>query len=135
MLDGYLTAYAIAPIAPPPEVWLGNLLAGIAFPGDGSMNRIMASLSDRIAQIEDMAPDPATMAASLGALAPEDWQDWCAGFDALVTAAPRAWASRSLSADDKHLLRAVAQAANGQPDPGLATVLPVWIAERHARRK
>lgn len=129
-LDGYLTAYAIAPIAPPPEVWLGNLLAGIAFPGDGSMNRIMAALSDRIAQIEDGAPDQATMAASLGALALEDWQDWCTGFHALVTAAPRAWPARSLGADDKRILRALADAAEGQPDPGLATVLPAWIAGR-----
>ena len=134
-LDGYLTAYAIAPVAPPPEVWLGHLLGGIAFPGDGAINRIMAAVSDRIAQIEDMAPEPATMAATLGALAPEDLQDWCTGFYALVTAAPRAWPARSLGADDKRILRALADAAEGQPDPGLATVLPAWIAGRHARRK
>lgn len=134
-LDGYLTAYAIAPTAPPPEVWLGNILGGIEFPGEGSMNRIMAALSDRIAQIEDRAPDPAAMAATLGTLAPDDWRDWCAGFHALVTAAPRAWPARSLGADDKRILRAVAQAADGQPDPGLTTVLPAWIAGRYAKRK
>jgi hypothetical protein len=134
-LDGYLTAYAIAPTAPPPEVWLGHLPGGIEFPGEGSINRIMAALSDRIAQIEDMAPDPATMRATLGALAPDDWQDWCAGFHALVEAAPRAWAARSLGADDTRILRAIAQAVEGQPDPGLSSVLPAWVAGRHARRK
>lgn len=134
-LDGYLTAYAIAPTAPPPEVWLGNLLSGIEFPGEVAINRIMAILSDRIAQIEDMAPDPATMTATLAALAPDAWQDWCAGFHALVTAAPRAWPARSLGAEDKRILRALADAADGEPDPGLANVLPAWIAGRHARRK
>ena len=134
-LDGYLTAYAIAPTAPPPELWLGHLLGGIEFPGDSAINRIMAALSDRIAEIEDRAPEPATMAATLGALALEDWQDWCEGFHALVTAAPRAWPARSLGTDDKRILRALAQAAEGEPDPGLATVLPAWIAGRHARRR
>jgi len=134
-LDGYLTAYAITPTAPPPTVWLSNLLGGIEFPGERSINRIMAVLSDRIAQIENMAPNPATMAGYLSALAPDDWQDWCAGFHALVEAAPRAWTPRSLGADDKRILRTIAQAAEGQPDTGLATVLPAWIAGRHARRK
>lgn len=134
-LDGYLTGYAIAPVAPPPEVWLGNLLGEIEFPGEEAINRIMAVLSARIAQIEDMAPEPAAMAAYLGALAPKDWQAWCAGFHALVTAAPRAWPPRSLGTDDKRILRAVAQAAEGPPDSGFAAVMPVWIAGRHSRRR
>jgi hypothetical protein len=40
-----------------------------------------------------------------------------------------------LAADDKRILRALADAAEGKPDPGLANVLPAWIAGRHARRK
>jgi hypothetical protein len=48
---------------------------------------------------------------------------------------PRAWPSRSLCADDKHILRAFAQMAEGQLGPGLATVLPVGIAGRHVRRR
>ena len=134
-LAGYLTAYVIAPVAAPPEVWLSRLLGGIEFPGEGAINRIMAAISDRIEEIDAAAPDRAAMATRLAALRLDDWQDWCAGFHALVTAAPRAWPPRSLGAEDKHILRALAQAANGQQDPGLATVLPVWIDERHARRK
>lgn len=45
------------------------------------------------------------------------------------------WPARSLGTDDKRILRALADAAEGQPDPGLATALPAWIARRHARRK
>lgn len=134
-LDGYLTACVIAPVAPPPEVWLGALLGGIEFPGDGAINRIMAVISDRIAQMDTDAPDPAAMAARLGLLSPDASQDWCAGFHALVTAAPRAWPNRSLGAEDKRILLALAGAAEGEPDPRLTTVLPAWIAGRHTRRK
>jgi hypothetical protein len=134
-LDGYLTAYVIAPVAPPPEVWLGALLGGIAFPGDGAINRIMAAISERIEAIDDAALDPSTMTATLALLSPDAWQDWCAGFHALVTAAPRAWPARSLGADDKRILRALADAADGEHDPGLTAVLPAWIAGRYARRK
>jgi hypothetical protein len=133
-LDGYLTAYVIAPVAPLPEVWLGSLLGGIQFPGDGAINRIMAAISNRIEAIDDAAPDPSNIAARLAALTTDDWQDWCSGFNALVTAAPRAWPARSLGADDKRVLRALAQAANGECDTGLTTVLPAWIAGRHAKR-
>lgn len=134
-LDGYVTAYVIAPVAPPPEVWLGSLLGGIQFPGDGAINRIMAAISNRIEAIDDAAPDPSNIAARLVALTTDDWYDWCSGFHALVTAAPRAWPARSLAADDKRILRALADAAEGDPDPGLSSVLPAWIAGRHARRK
>ncbi len=130
-----MTAYVIAPVAPPPEVWLGSLLGGIQFPGDGAINRIMAAISNRIEAIDDAAPDPSNIAARLVALTTDDWYDWCSGFHALVTAAPRAWPARSLAADDKRILRALADAAEGDPDPGLSSVLPAWIAGRHARRK
>jgi hypothetical protein len=100
-LDGYLTAYVIAPVAPPPEVWLGALLGGIEFPGDGAVNRIMAAISDRIEQMDTEAPDPSVMATRLTHLSPDASQNWCAGFHALVSAAPRrvappaAWAPKT----------------------------------------
>jgi hypothetical protein len=133
-LDGYLTAYVIAPVAQPPSVWLGSLLSGIRLPGEGALNLILAAISDRIAQIEGTAPDPARVAARLALVAPRDLQDWCAGFQALVTAAPRAWSPRKLGPDDKRILRALDSVAGGQPDPGFAAALPAWIAQRHARR-
>ena len=134
-LDGYLTALCIAPVAPAPEVWLGTLLGRIEFPGEGSINRVMAAISARVDRIEEAAPDPVAMAAHLSPLDAERLQDWCAGFHALATAAPRSWPARSLGPDDKRLLRTLSQVAEGHPDPSLAAVLPAWIAQRHARRK
>jgi hypothetical protein len=134
-LDGYLTALCIAPVAPEPEVWLGTLLGGIEFPGDGSINRVLAAISAHVDQIEEAAPDPVAIAAHLSPLGPDGLQDWCTGFHALVTAAPRSWPARSLGPDDKRLLRTLSQVAEGHPDPSLASVLPAWIAQRHARRK
>lgn len=134
-LNGYLTAVSIAPVAPAPEVWLGTLLGGIEFPGDGAINRVMAAISARMDQIEQAAPDPVVMAARIATLGAQGLQDWCAGFAALVTAAPRAWPARSLGTDDKRLLRALKQVAEGDPDPALISILPAWIAQRHARRK
>jgi hypothetical protein len=133
-LDGYLTALCIAPVAPAPEVWLGTLLGRIEFPGEGSINRVMAALSARVDRIEETAPDPVAMAAHLSPLDAERLQDWCAGFHALATAAPRSWPARSLGPDDKRLLRTLSQVAEGRTDPTLAAVLPTWISQRHARR-
>jgi hypothetical protein len=133
-LDGYLTALCIAPVAPAPEVWLGTLLGRIEFPGEGSINRVMAAISARVDRIEEAAPDPVAMAAHLSPLDAERLQDWCAGFHALATAAPRSWPARSLGPDDKRLLRTLSQVAEGRTDPTLAAVLPTWISQRHARR-
>ena len=134
-LDGYLTALCIAPVAPAPEVWLGTLLGRIEFPGEGSINPVMAAISARVDRIEEAAPDPVAMAAQISPLDAEGLQDWCAGFHALVTAAPRSWPARSLGPDDKRLLRTLSQVAEGRTDPTLAAVLPAWISQRHARRK
>lgn len=134
-LNGYLTAVSIAPVAPAPEVWLGTLLGGIEFPGDGAINRVMAAISARMDWIEETAPDPVAIAARLASLDAQGLQDWCAGFAALVTAAPRAWPARSLGTDDKRLLRAISQVGEGDTDISFITILPAWIAQRHARRK
>jgi hypothetical protein len=134
-LDGYLTALCIAPVAPAPEVWLGTLLGGIEFPGDGSINRVLAAISARVDRIEEAAPDPVAIAAHLSPNGADGLQDWCTGFHALVTVAPRSWPARSLGPDDKRLLRTLSQIAEGHPDSTLVSVLPAWIAQRHARRK
>lgn len=134
-LNGYLTAVSVAPVAPAPEIWLGTLLGGIEFPGEGAINRVMAAISARMDQIEPAAPDPVVMAARIATLDAQGLQDWCAGFAALVTAAPRSWPARSLGTDDKRLLRALSQVAEGDIDIPFITILPAWIAQRHARRK
>jgi hypothetical protein len=134
-LHGYLVALAISPRAPSPEAWLGPLLGGVEFPGEGSVNRVMEIVIGRANGIDDEAGNAEAMAQVLRALDTDDMRDWAAGFDALVTAAPRAWPTKALAADDKRMLRAIAKVAKGSEDPGLPGPLPAWIAERHARRE
>ncbi len=40
-LHGYLTALAITPLQPTPQDWLGGLLGGIEFPGEGALDCLM----------------------------------------------------------------------------------------------
>jgi hypothetical protein len=133
-LDGYLTALCVAPVAPAPELWLGTLLGGIGFPGEGAIKGVIAAISARVERIEEAAPDPVAVAAHLSPFGADGLQDWCTGFHALVTAAQRSWPARGLGPDDKRLLRTISLVAKGEPDPTLAAVLPAWIAQRHARR-
>ncbi len=62
-LDGYFTALCIAPVAPAPEVWLGTLLGGIEFPGEGSINRVMAAIPGRVDRIGFVKPNSVVEAA------------------------------------------------------------------------
>ena len=133
-LDGYLTALCVAPVAPAPELWLGTLLGGIGFPGEGAIKGVIAAISARVERIEEAAPDPVAVAAHLSPFGADGLQDWCTGFHALVTAAQRSWPARGLGPDDKRLLRTISLVAKGEPDPTLAAVLPAWIAQRHAHR-
>lgn len=135
LLHGYLVALAISPRAPRPEAWLGPLLGGIEFPGEGSVNRVMEVVIGRANGIDDEAGNPEAMAQVLRALDAEDMRDWATGFDALVTAARPAWPAKALAADDKRMLRTIAKVAQGADDPGLPGLLPAWIAGRHARRE
>jgi hypothetical protein len=134
-LDGYLTALAISPLAPAPELWLFTLIGGIEFPGNGSIDRVMAAIAARAGLIDEEAADPAAIVGHIQPLDADGLQSWCAGFHTLVTAAPRTWPARSLGPDDKRLLRVIGKVAEGNTDSTLVTVLPAWIAQRHARRK
>jgi hypothetical protein len=134
-LHGYLVALAISPRAPRPEAWLGPLLGGIEFPGEGSVNRVMEVVVARANSIDDEAGNAEAMAEILRALDGEDMKDWATGFDALLSAAPRAWPIKALTADDKRMLSALTKVAKGSEDSVLLGVLPPWIARRHARRE
>ncbi len=134
-LHGYLVALAISPRAPRPEAWLGPLLGGIEFPGEGSVNRVMEIVIGRANGIDDEAGNVDAMVQVLRALDADDMKEWATGFDALVTAAPRAWPAKALTADDKRMMSAIAKVAQGDDDQVLPGLLPPWIAGRHARRE
>lgn len=134
-LHGYLVALAISPRAPTPEVWLGALLGGIEFPGEGTLHRLMETLAMRANATDENASDPEALMHALEALDEDDFRDWAAGFDALVSSARRSWPQRALAADDKRLLRAINKVPKGSADTALLRVLPSWIARRHALRE
>lgn len=71
-LQGYLTALAIAPVAPSAQAWIGSLLGGIEFPGEGSVERLLEFVMLTANRINDEAADPGIVA---GWLAPLDAEE------------------------------------------------------------
>ncbi len=134
-LQGYLTALAITPLQPSPQDWLGSLLGGIEFAGEGVVDRLMAFIMVQANQADDDASDPKTVAGALAALNEDGLKEWAAGFDALVSATRRCWPSKLLGADDKRVLRDIKQIAKATEGDTLRTVLPAWVARRHDLRR
>lgn len=134
-LQGYLTALAIAPLEPSPQDWLGSLLGGIEFPGEGVIDRLMGFIMMHANQANDDAEDPKLVARALAALNEDGLKQWAAGFDALVTATRRCWPPRLLGPDDKRILRDLKKIATGAEGDTLRNVLPAWVARRHDLRR
>lgn len=134
-LQGYLTALVITPLEPSPEDWLGSLLSGIEFPGEGTIDRLIGFIMDHANQTDNDAGDPKAVAQALGALKEGGLKDWAAGFDDLVKATRRSWSPKLLAADDKRVLRDIEQIAKGGEAGALRAVLPSWIARRYAMRR
>jgi hypothetical protein len=133
-LQGYLTAVVIAPQEPPPEAWLVPLIGGIEFPGDGTLDRVLDLIRSELEQLDRTTGEPQGNAARIAALDDEDLCDWANGFDDLVEATPGTWPARRLAAEDKRVLRAIAEIADGGTGGALRAILPAWLAQRHARR-
>ena len=134
-LQGYLTALAIAPLQPSPQDWLGALLGGIEFPGEGVIDRLMGFLIMQANQVDDDAADPEIVARHLATLDEDGLEDWATGFDALVTATRGSWPAKLLGADDKRILRDLKKIATGAEGDTLRNVLPSWVARRHDLRR
>lgn len=123
-LQGYLTALAIAPLQPSPQDWLGALLGGIEFPGDGVIDRLMGFLIMQANQADEDAGDPEIVASALAALDEDGLSDWSAGFNALVTATRSSWPAKHLRPDDKRILRDIERMAEGAEEDALRNMLP-----------
>lgn len=134
-LQGYLAALAVAPREPSPEAWLGSLLGGIKFPGEGAINQLLGFVTTQAELANDGAGDAQIVAGWLAALDAKGLQDWASGFDALVSQCPRSWPAKSLAADDKRVLRDIRAVTKGADSAALRKVLPSWIARRHALRQ
>lgn len=134
-LDGYVTALVVAPTAPSPDAWLGVLLGGIEFPGEGAIDRIMARVAMATDRAEDAAADAGNMNEKISALDEDALRDWAAGFTDLVKSTKSCWPAKALKADDKRILRDIGNTAEGAETGTLRSVLPAWIARRHAIRQ
>lgn len=134
-LEGYLTALAISPLAPKPQAWLGPLLAGIEFPGEGALERLLDLIMMHANRISDEAAQPDTVAGWIAALDAAGLCEWTEGFTDLVKATRSAWPAKSTAADDKRVLKDVAAVAKGAEATVLRKVLPAWVARRHASRQ
>jgi hypothetical protein len=134
-LNGYLAALAITPLETAPEAWLGALLGGIEFPGQGALDQLMGFVVVQANLADDDAGDPESTARALAALDEDGLRDWATGFDDLVAATRQSWPAKSLAADDKRVLRDIGLIAKGGDGTTLRAVLPSWVARRHALRK
>jgi hypothetical protein len=134
-LQGYLTALAISPLAPPAQVWLGPLLTEVDFPSEGALNRLLELIMQRAYRVSEDAADPVTVAGWIKGLDAGAFRDWATGFDELAATAKPAWPAKKLAADDKRVLKEIAAVADGADAAALRAVLPAWIARRHALRK
>lgn len=131
-LQGYLVALAVAPREPSPEAWLGPLLGGIEFPGEGAVNQLLGFVTIQAELASDGASDAKIVVEWLSSLDVKGIHDWATGFHDLMSACPRSWPGKSLAADDKRVLREIKDVAKGGNGAALRTVLPSWIARRHA---
>lgn len=134
-LQGYLDALAVAPREPSPEAWLGPLLGGIAFPGEGAVNQLLGFVTVQADFANDRASDATIMAEWLAALDAGGLKDWATGFCDLVSACPRSWPKKSLAAEDNRVLREIASIARGAESAALRAILPAWIARRYGVRQ
>lgn len=134
-LQGYLTALAISPLAPPAQVWLGPLLTEVDFPSEGALNRLLELIMLRAFRVNEDAADPVTVAEWIKDLDASAFRDWATGFDDLVAAAKPGWPAKKLAADDKRVLKDIAAVAEGGDAAALRAVLPAWVVRRHALRR
>jgi yecA family protein len=134
-LQGYLTALAISPLTPTARTWLGPLLGQAEFPSEGDLERLLELIMMRANRISEEAADPKTVTRWIAALDETSLRDWTAGFDDLVAAAKAAWPNKALAADDKRVLKDIGAVADGGESGSLRTILPLWVATRHTKRR
>jgi hypothetical protein len=134
-LQGYLTGLAITPRRVSLEAWLGPLLGGIAFGGNGRLHRVMDLVIMRANRIDAEAGNRARVAGWIAALDEAGLHEWMRGLRAVREATRDGWPASALAPTDKRVLRALEAAAEAGGAGELRAILPAWIAARHASRR
>lgn len=126
LIDGYLTAIIVAPRFVTPTDWLGPLMDGVSFPGEGKVQRVLDILMLRYGVIQDDLYE-ANIGETFRALPRNRVGDWLTGF-AQATEIVNAWPKRSLRKDDRKIVNLIKE---GVDDEGvletLSPLLPTWL--------
>jgi len=131
-VDGYLAAIRLAPKMIAPGAWLENLLP-YAFEAlsENNLQRFLDLLIQRYNTLASQLSDPATMGAILGSMSDLDIEDWAGGFSDGYESFTSSWPAKTLSKDDRAMLRHIRQLSRKpQSHSGSTALLAPWLAAR-----
>ncbi len=136
-LDGYLAAIVVAPKIVMPSDWLSGLLErGHEFAGDDELQRFLDLLLMRYNAANDDMADLAVTGAGIRAHDEQGLRRWAEGFTESVARHKGEWTARTVTGEDKRVLRSIADAAGGRAGASeLKPLLPSWLTHRRAARR
>ena len=135
-LDGYLSAAALAPLAPRPGVWLSAVAERDRGMGDDrTLEQFLSLATGRYNELLAGLGEGRFGAAMLAGLGDGDLTAWARGFAQGVRVLEDVWLRREFQADDRRALSLIAALAGGEPpDETSRGVLAEFIDGRAAIR-
>ena len=136
-LNGYLAAISIAPKLIAPSGWINGLLERKhGFSGHDELQRFLDLVLLRYnAANADMA-DLAVTGAGIRAHDEPGLRRWAEGFTESVARHKGEWTARTVTGEDKRVLRFIADAASGRAGASeLKPLLPAWLTHRREARR
>ena len=136
-LDGYLSAAALAPLAPRPGVWLSAVAERDRGMGDDrTLEQFLSLATGRYNELLAGLNEGRFGAAMLAGLGDGDLTAWARGFAQGVRVLEDVWLRREFQADDRRALSLIAALAGGEPpDETSRAVLAQFIYGRAAIRQ
>jgi hypothetical protein len=133
-IDGWLTAFAVAPVLVSTEAWLHPLFEGVPWPSLAEVERFMQLVSQRSHAIDVETADAVSARARLAAYGADERRHWAAGFSAFVASVPAAWRKRGRRKDDPRVITLIGDAATRGLDDSHLALVGDWLARRRAAR-
>jgi hypothetical protein len=136
-VDGYLAAIIVAPKLAAPSGWLGGLLdQGHNFASHDKLQRFLDIMVIRYNDANSELADIARTRAKVGVYDADGLGQWANGFTDSVVRSGRDWTGRTVTRDDKRILKLIADVADGRAgDSELRPLLPGWLARRYSLRQ
>jgi len=135
-LDGYLAAIIVAPKLVTPSHWINGLLEHKHdFAGHDELQRFLDLVLMRYnAANADMA-DLTLTGARIRVHDEQGLRRWAEGFTESVARHKTQWTARTVTGEDKRVLRTIADAASGRAGASeLKPLLPAWLTHRRETR-